>query len=94
MGNVLVLVHLHRCDWQEATNQWKTKTLVNKPKQELQRDLWTNVSSNITNTTAYEKLTSDNGKQRIPKTALRELSTYYKYKLNHKMKTGKHLYGH
>ena len=26
------------CYRQEATSQWKTKTLVNKPKQELQRD--------------------------------------------------------
>ena len=75
MGNVLVLLHLHRCDRQEATNQWKTKKLVNKPKQELQRDLWTNVSTNITNTTTCEKLRSDNGKQRIRKIALRELST-------------------
>ena len=75
MGNVLVLLHLHLCDRQEATNQWKTKKLVNKPKQELQRDLWTNVSTNITNTTTCEKLRSDNGKQRIRKIALRELST-------------------
>ena len=59
----------------EATNQWITKTLVNKPRQELQGDLWTKVSSNINrlctvppplinNTTTYEKLTSDNGKRR------------------------------
>ena len=38
MGNVLVLLKLHGCDRQEATNQSKTKSLVNKPKQELQRD--------------------------------------------------------
>ena len=33
------------------TNEKLIKTLVNTPKQELQRDLWTKVSSNITNTT-------------------------------------------
>ena len=74
VGNVLVLLHLHRCDRQEATDQWKTKKLVDKPKQQLQRDLWTNVSTNITNTTIYQKLRSDNDKQRISKMALRELS--------------------
>ena len=38
VGNVLVFLNLHGCDQQKATNRWKTKTLVNKPKQELQRD--------------------------------------------------------
>ena len=38
VGNVLVLLNLNGYDRQEATNQWKTKALVNKPKQELQRD--------------------------------------------------------
>ena len=65
MGNVLVLLNLHGCDLQEGTNQWKPKALLNKPKQELQRNLWTKVSTNITNTTTYEILISDNGKRRI-----------------------------
>ena len=39
VGNVLVLLHLHRCDRQEATDQSKTKKLVDKPKQQLQWDL-------------------------------------------------------
>ena len=60
MGNVLVLLNLHGCDRQEATNQWKPKALLNKPKQELQRNLWTKV-----NTTTYEILISDNDKRRI-----------------------------
>ena len=64
-GNVLVLLNRHGYDRQEATNQWKPKPLLNKPKQELQRNLWTKVSTNITNTTAHEKLMSDNGKRRI-----------------------------
>ena len=46
--------------------QWITKTLVNNPKQELQRDYeWTKVSSDMKNTITYEKLTSDNGKRTI-----------------------------
>ena len=66
MGNVLVSLNLHGCDLQEATNRWIIKTLVNKPKQELQRDYeWTKVSSDMKNTTTYEKLTSDNGKRTI-----------------------------
>ena len=66
MGNVLVLLNIHGCDLQEATKQWITKTLVNNPKQELQRDYeWTKVSSDMKNTTTYEKLTSDNGKRTI-----------------------------
>ena len=65
VGNVLVLLNRHGYDRQEATNQWKPKPLLNKPKQELQRNLWTKVSTNITNTTAHEKLMSDNGKRRI-----------------------------
>ena len=36
-GNVLVWRNLHGCDRQKSTNHWKTKTLVNKPKQEPQR---------------------------------------------------------
>ena len=36
MGNVLVLLNLHGCDRQEATDQGKSKMLVNKPKEELQ----------------------------------------------------------
>ena len=36
VGNVLVLLNLHGCDRQEATDQGKSKMLVNKPKQELQ----------------------------------------------------------
>ena len=64
MGNVLVLLNLHDCDLQEASNQWASKTLVNKPKQELQRDYeWTKVSSDMKNTTTYEP--SDNGKRTI-----------------------------
>ena len=31
-------LNLHGCDLQEATSQYITKTLVNKPKKELQRD--------------------------------------------------------
>ena len=51
---------------QEATKQWISKTLVNKPKQELQRDYeWTKVSSDMKNATNYEKQTSDNGKRTI-----------------------------
>ena len=46
-----------------CTNRWKNLILVHKPKQELQRDQSTNVSSNITNTTIYEKLRSDNSNQ-------------------------------
>ena len=65
VGNVLVLLNRHGCDRQEATNQRKPKALLNKPKQELQRNLWTKVSTNITNTTTYEILISDNGKRRI-----------------------------
>ena len=37
VGNVLVLLSLHGCNRQEATNQ-ETNTLVNKPKLELPRD--------------------------------------------------------
>ena len=66
MGNVLVLLNLHGCDLQEATSQYITKTLVNKPKKELQRDYeWTKASSDMKNTSTYEKLTSDNGKRTI-----------------------------
>ena len=44
--------------------EYITKTLVNKPKQELQRDYeWTKVSSDMKNRTTYE--TSDNGKRTI-----------------------------
>ena len=61
MGNVLVLLNLHNCDLQEATKQWITKTLVNKPKHELQQDYeWTKVSSDMKNTTTYEKQWQEN----------------------------------
>ena len=39
--------------------------LITKSKKELQRDQWTKVRSNITNSTTYQKLTSDNSKRRI-----------------------------
>ena len=77
MGNILVLLNLHGCDLQEATSQYITKTLVNKPKQELQRDYeWTKVSSDMKNTTTYKKLTSDNGKRTIFLIKICELSKH------------------
>ena len=66
MGNVLVLLNLNGCDLEEATKQWITKKLVNKPKQEFQQDYeWAKVSYDMKNTTTYEKLTSDNDERTI-----------------------------
>ena len=64
VGSVLVQLNVHGYDRQEATDQWKAKMLVKKPKQELQLDLWTKVT-NTTTYSLYEKLTSDNDKRRI-----------------------------
>ena len=46
------------------TLKWNTKTLVNKPKRKLQPGLMNHeVSSNITDTTTYEKLNLTTGSE-------------------------------